>query len=242
MKLDCNKIRQKASEVIISCDVKRFPLDCFKILSCYGYKIYPYSRIKKENPELYQMCIRYSEDAFHIGSKRLIAYNDAKPRGRIRFSLMHELGHHILEHRHDIPSNEWEADYFANNLLAPRIVLYYARLKRIREISDLFEMSVSAAYYAAQDFSEWCREVCIYGMHPYDRSLYRQLYDPAYGGLVYSVKKCDYCGALLYNSKVSYCEPACHIPDIPESSCSLTPLREEDRKIVTALENRWLYN
>ncbi len=226
--------------MIISCGVRRFPVDCFQILSCYGYKIYPYSEIKESKPELYQMCVCYSDDAFRMGSRRLIAYNDTKPRGRVRFSLMHELGHHILEHKCDTASNEWEADYFANNLLAPRIVLYYARLKQIRKISDLFEMSVSAAHYAAQDFSRWCREVCLYGMHPYDRSLYRHLYDPAYGGLVYSVKECDYCGALLYNSKGSYCEPACHIPDGLASASSLTPLTKEDKQIVTALENRWL--
>lgn len=226
--------------MIISCGLNGFPVNCFEILAHYGYKVYPYSKIKKQNPELYKMCVGYSEDAFHMGSRRLIAYNDRKPRRRIRFSLMHELGHHILDHRNDTVENEREADYFAGNLLAPRIVLYYARLKKIQEISDLFEISSSAAYYAAQDFSLWCQEVCRQGMHDYDRALYRQFYNPAYGGLVYSVKRCEYCGALLYNSKEDHCVPACCVPDIPMASFSA--LTEEDRARVADLENRWLYD
>ena len=127
--MDYNYIRKKSAKVIIECNVKRFPIDCFSILKHYGYKIYSYSELYEKNKELYDMCLSYSDDAFRSGSMGLIAYNDRKSKTRIRFSLMHELGHHVLKHKNDTPRNESEANYFASNILAPRIAIYYAKLK-----------------------------------------------------------------------------------------------------------------
>lgn len=152
--MDYNYIRKKSAEVIIECNVKKFPIDCFDILAHYGYKMYSYSKLYELNKELYDMCISYSQDAFRSGSTKIIAYNDKKPKTRTRFSLMHELGHDILEHKNDTPENESEANFFANNMLAPRIAIYYTRPKLISRISELFGISSSAAYYTAQDFSD----------------------------------------------------------------------------------------
>lgn len=239
--MDCNYIRAKASEAIIECNVKHFPIDCFQILQHYGYKIYSYSELHKKNKELYGMCIEYSEDAFRSGSSMIIAYNDEKPLTRTRFSLMHELGHHILEHRNDSSENEVEANYFANNILAPRIAMYYTRCRTVKEVSEIFELSSGAAYYAAQDFSEWCTDICKNGAHVYDNSLYQQFYSSEYNGFVYSVRKCEFCGTKLYNTRFPLCPDGCKLPNYRDTvhSCSLC---EDDRKAISRFENKWLYS
>ena len=237
-----NYVRMATSNVLIKCHVNSFPLNCFDVLKHYGYKICTYSDLQSRNLELYEMCISYSEDAFRIGNMHIIAYNDKKPTTRIRFSLMHELGHHILEHKNDSPENEEEANYFASNILAPRIAMYYAKLKTVVEVSQLFEISSSASYYAAQDFSEWCNEICRNGMHDYDRSLYEHFYNSEYDGFVYSIKKCEFCGAKVYNEKKPYCKGACALPDEPKRTPTFDVLSMEDRRILLRLENNWLYN
>ena len=241
--MDYNYIRKKSAKVIIECNVKRFPIDCFSILKHYGYKIYSYSELYEKNKELYDMCLSYSDDAFRSGSMGVIAYNDRKSKTRIRFSLMHELGHHVLKHKNDTPRNESEANYFASNILAPRIAIYYAKLKTVNEVANLFDISSSAAYYAAQDFSIWCKDVCYAGMHDYDKELYSQFHNEEYDGFVYSIKKCEFCGATIYNDDSRYCVTGCRIPELPKRIYShFSPLSEDDRIILARLENDWLYN
>lgn len=242
MSLDHNYIRKKSAEVIIECNVKKFPIDCFNLLKHYGYKFYSYSELYEKNKELYDMCMFYSEDAFRSGSMNLIAYNDKKPKKRIRFSLMHELGHHVLEHKNDTPENESEANFFANNMLAPRIAIYYTKKWSIDDISRLFNTSSSVAQYALQDFSKWCYDICHNGMHDYDKNLYAQFYDEDYKGFVYLIKKCEFCGANIYNSDCNYCPDGCKSIEIPilRYSC-LDLLSDDDSKILSRLENEWLY-
>lgn len=241
--MDCNYIRDKASDVLIECNTKQFPIDCFHILRHYGYKIYTYSELQKKDKSLHDLCISYSDDAFRIGKMKLIAYNEKKPRVRIRFSLIHELGHHILEHKNDSNENEAEANYFASNLLAPRIAMYYAKLKAVSSVAELFEISASAAYYAAQDFSEWCQDICQVGMHSYDKNLYSQFYNADHDGFVYSIKNCEYCGKVLYNSHSDHCKTCC-VPEIDNSQIysHQAPLHNIDMNLFRRLENNWLYS
>lgn len=243
MSLDCNYVRKKSAEVVIECNVKSFPINCFDILKHYGYKIYTYSELYAKNRELHDMCLSYSEDAFRSGSMKIIAYNDRKPKTRIHFSLMHELGHDILDHKNDTPENEDEANFFANNMLAPRIAIYYAKLKTVNEVAKLFDISSSASYYTAQDFSRWCVEVCNSGMHDYDRDLYSHFYNAEYDGFVYSIKKCEFCGANIYNSNSKYCINGCQPIEISIHRYSrLDSLSPDDREILSRLENKWLYD
>lgn len=215
--MDCNQIRKVAANALITCNIHSFPIDCFAILKQYGFRVYSYLELQKKKPELYNLCISYSQDAFCINSLNLIAYNSQKSANRIRFSLMHELGHHLLRHRKDLPSNEDEANYFASNILAPRIAMYYAHLKSVNEVGQFFNLSSSAAYYAAQDFSEWCQDVRRNGMHSYDKDLYQHFYNPDYKGFVYSIRTCAFCGARVYNCLdfEAHCSGACKLPDEP---------------------------
>ncbi|WP_418390714.1 ImmA/IrrE family metallo-endopeptidase, partial [[Clostridium] scindens] len=113
------KIIAATLEVFQECKVRSFPVDCCSLLRHYGYKVYTYKELKMKNNELYEMCMGYSDDAFQDGCTGIIAYNQDKPAGRSRFSLMHELGHHVFAHVGNSARNEREANAFASNLLAP---------------------------------------------------------------------------------------------------------------------------
>lgn len=242
--MDRNSIRNKVAEVIIECDIKSFPIDCFQVLQHYGYKVYTYSELQEKNKELYEMCISYSEDAFRNGNLKLIAYNDKMPVKRIRFSLMHELGHHILVHKNDLPQNETEANYFASNILAPRIAIYYAKCKYRKDIEEIFNVSSAASYYIAQDFIVWCNEVCCDGKHDYDLDLYEHFYNPIYKGFVYSTKTCQFCGADVYNEKKPYCTGGCKVTSEEQlnSRRLCHNLTSDDMQALRRFEHNRLYN
>ena len=59
------------------------------------------------------------------GAKRIIAYDENKSPFRIRFSIMHELGHIMLGHSRECAYNEQQANFFASNILAPRMAIHF---------------------------------------------------------------------------------------------------------------------
>lgn len=62
----------------------------------------------------------------------IVLYNDAKRSlARRRFTLAHEIGHILLEHGCDGDRQEAEANCFAAELLAPRVLVH-----RLLELSD----------------------------------------------------------------------------------------------------------
>lgn len=85
-----------------------FPLDCFQLIEDCGYRIMTYQQMKQTNIQLYEYCRLLSDDAFHFKPKKLVAYNEDQSFYRIRFSLMHELGHILLNHEGDRRENEQE--------------------------------------------------------------------------------------------------------------------------------------
>lgn len=197
-------ISQKVAEVLTECHVTSFPVDCFALLESYGYRVFTYQELEDKSHEVYEMCISYSEDAFQNGSQKVIAYNEQMPPGRVRFSLMHELGHFLLNHRSSQPWVEKEANYFASHLLAPRIAIHYAGCKNCRDVADRFDMTMEAADYAFQDYRRW-RRMATYRMNSTDKSLYSHFYDKEADCFVYSRTRCAYCGKELINTREAIC-------------------------------------
>lgn len=48
---------------------------------------------------------------------------------------------------------EAEANFFASNILAPRMAIHYARCKNEADVARIFEVSCEAAQYAFDDYS-----------------------------------------------------------------------------------------
>lgn len=121
------------------CNIHSFPFCCQTVLAVYGYSVKTY--IEKANSTQQLKALHsFSSDAFTDHNTRTVFYNDAISARRIRFSLMHELGHIILE-----TDSDKEADDFASNILAPRPVIYFKKMKNAQTIADFFDISITAA-------------------------------------------------------------------------------------------------
>ncbi|MEB6060815.1 ImmA/IrrE family metallo-endopeptidase [Staphylococcus pseudoxylosus] len=98
-----------------------------------------------------------SKEAFHIkkGNKKVIIYNSLKQHRRIRFSLAHEYGHVVLNHKGKTLNDEfssqpvyskkeYEADTFASCLLFPLHKRLEFKNKSSYEIANAFDISFRA--------------------------------------------------------------------------------------------------
>lgn len=141
-------------EVYTECGITSFPIDCIAILNHYDFKVYSYKELEDKNQELFHFCKTFTDDAFTWGN--IIAYNEKTKPERIRFSLMHELGHHVIGLPPAHQSYESYADYFASNLLAPRSVIWHLKIENVKDICNKFQVSAMAANRILEDY-KLCR-------------------------------------------------------------------------------------
>lgn len=237
--MDYNKIVAATIRVFQECNIYSFPIDCEGLLKHYGYRVLTYRKLQEKNPDLYSLCMEYSEDAFCTGTSKIVAYNPDRPHGRIRFSLMHELGHHVLRHIGSSKQSEKEANAFASHILAPRMAIHYSECKNANDVAKIFDMSFEAADNAFIDYRKWHRNVIMYRMSATDKAMYAHFYNKEKKCFVWSKKKCCLCGSVLYNTLSDYCE-ICAIPEKPP-----TPSRyiyDDNERRLTALHQKWLYD
>lgn len=174
-----DKINEIILEVYRTCSIRTFPIDCISILQKYGYCCIPYDRLSTKKQ---QACEQISHDSFLLN--HTIYYNAAVTYGRIRFSLMHELGHILLGHHDSSPEDEADANTLASNLLAPRMAIHYTHSTTDTQIASHFKVTLKAARYMYQDYLRWYKHITQCGMSPLDKEVYQHFYN----------KKCDCFG------------------------------------------------
>lgn len=201
-------IKQKVLGVYRICKIHSFPLDCFEIYEHYNLKAHPYSTL--EEP-LKSYCHSMSEDSFIYD--HIVCYNDdtTYPNGRIRFSLMHELGHHVLNHSTNrTATEEIEANTFASYLLAPRVAIHYTNCKNCNDVVTIFDVSIEAANIAFDDYRKWRRKSTLKNMQTLDKLLYYHFYLKEKEMFVWKQSICTGCNEVIYNNLHQVCDKCLH--------------------------------
>ncbi len=109
-----------------------------------------------------------SEDGFSIEKnigEWYIYYNDKKDYGRINNTIMHEIGHIILDHSEDSELAEKEVKFFAKYALVPPVLVHKLKLDNPMDIADTFDVSFEAACYAHSYYKKWLQ----YGSSEYTK-------------------------------------------------------------------------
>ena len=146
--------RDAAWQILIKYEIKSLPVSVSKICERENIRLLTYGegapiieRLRLENNVI-------GNDAFSM--RRMIFYDDTKPPSRQRFSIAHEIGHILLHNptgatvlnREMSPNDdplEREANVFASRLLAPLCVLHFLNVRSPEEISELCNISITAA-------------------------------------------------------------------------------------------------
>lgn len=223
--MDYDKIKYTVLSIYEQCNITELPFNCFDVLNKKGYECKKYSQLTESK---YLACMELSPDSCALGDT--IYYNDKKSLRRIRFSLMHELGHIELK-----TDSETEANLFSSNILCPSIALHFAKLNNIREISNLFNISLECAKYAKDFYEKWLYSVKTYGMTDIDRKLYYHFYNQDTKQFVFKETQCIYCDSIIYNSN----KPICTKCDKPLYEQNLFNTQPTDLLIA---ESIWLYH
>lgn len=132
------------------------PIDPFNIIKNKGYVLIPFSKFEPDNrPD----CIDEDNDAFSFYDPtmktQVIVYNDEKPLNRIRFTLMHELGHIDLGHKCESDLAKKMADYYAGYALAPSPLIGKYDCENAQDISSKFWISLECAAVRYDRYIKW---------------------------------------------------------------------------------------
>lgn len=157
-------IKKRAVKMFLDNDIRCIPIDCFEICQKMCVKLKKYSHL---TPEALLKAKNISEDGFcilieegpepFVSLQWYIFYDDTKSRERIRFTIMHEIGHIVLEHTEHSELAESEANFFAKYSLAPPPLVHKIKPEDYMDISDAFDLSRECAYYAMSFYDKWLR-------------------------------------------------------------------------------------
>lgn len=148
-------IKGEVAHVIVSYDVSCIPVSGFEIASKLGIAVVPFSSLSVTER---QAAERASKDALSIQKSGLeyIYYNDEMTYERTNWSILHEIGHFILDHTGQNPEyEEAEADFFAKYAIAPPILIDEIQPTSPLDIYVRFRVSMEAAQYAFEYYQKW---------------------------------------------------------------------------------------
>ena len=151
------EIKIKIVSLFKQYNITSVPIDCFKLASNMGFELIPYSNLSDKKLEAVKKLSGgdgYTIDIVDSGRK-IIFYDDTACLGRQRFTILHELGHYILDHRERSDLAEAEADFFAKYAIAPPPIIYGLEIDNYVDISDIFVTSKECAFYLMESFVKW---------------------------------------------------------------------------------------
>ena len=188
-----------------------------------GVKLTTYSSCISPNTSYKDLIDTFdTKDActVYIGHGRFqIFYNDMDKAllnsNRVRWSLAHELGHIQLKHHQLLATErlarggitdkkykqvELEADYFAQLILVPHIVLNDMRIYKRNEIEKICKLSTYASNFRIKDYNTWVDNQKP--LDSYELKLRQLFYD-------FSNKcQCSNCKSIVITNYKDYC-PIC---------------------------------
>lgn len=162
------------SELCVHC----IPVDCFEICEKLHIRLVPYSSEPTEKRKVFKF---FSKDGFSyltMDDEWVIYYDDTMPNARIRFTIMHEIGHIVLDHTEHSDLAESEANFFAQYALAAPPLIHCIKPEDYMDIAREFNISKECALYAMGNYHNWLRYGASY-MLDYEIALISLFDEPA---------------------------------------------------------------
>ncbi len=139
------------------------PISGFELACKMRIKLIPYSALTEEQ---YIAVVKISGDGFYLEDNfgnDIIYYNDVVSYERLNMTLLHEIGHCVLDHKGESDEEEAEANFFAKYAAAPPPLVHRLSDKSPESIASAFRISYTAAVYASNYYQKWL----VYGNNDY---------------------------------------------------------------------------
>ena len=150
------EIEKKVVDLYIEQNIHTLPIDPFEIIKKRGYILVPFSTVKLD---FLEDSIDKQNDAFSFYNPKekayVIVFDDSKPYDRLRFTLMHEIGHIELGHKCESDLARRMADYYAGYALAPSPLIHEFANGNINAIRHVFWISKYCAEVCRDRYLKW---------------------------------------------------------------------------------------
>lgn len=136
-------------------DIKCLPINGFEIAYKMGIKLIPYSSL---NQQKFDAVMQVSLDGFYLedlSGNDIIYYNDTVSYDRMNMTILHEIGHCVLDHKGNSEEEETEAGFFAKYAAAPPPLIHFTDARSPQEIEDTFGISYTASHFAYNYYRKW---------------------------------------------------------------------------------------
>ena len=146
-----------ATELIIESNIFSLPIDPFCIAQQKGIEVRAYSElpsnILNELSTKEQSGFSYFDP---IINHSIIYFDDSQCYNRRRFTVAHELGHIVMNHKQDSALAEQLANHFAGYMLVPTPLIFVLDCEDYSEIKKHFSVSDDCAYIRFCRYRDWC--------------------------------------------------------------------------------------
>lgn len=170
-------IKGEVTHIFITYKVKCIPVSGFEIATKMGITLVPYSWLSDKKLEAAR---RVSEDGFFLAfyDREYIFYNDVdRNYERQNWTILHEIGHIVLDHTGHSEREEAEADFFAKYAIAPPVLIHKIKAEGVNDIYYSFNISLEAAEYAFGYYKKWLKRHLAEGRYmDYEKAML-QLYE-----------------------------------------------------------------
>ncbi len=155
--INFENIISKAYETLIIQDDLFFPLDIFNIKLNRNIIIVSFEEMASRSNIHYDKIKELADGApafiYEYDKITFIIYDNLiNSIGRKRWSIAHEYGHIVLNHKKQCAQNEIEANFFAANLLLPQCILKELVLKKGDITKDYLQSKFSISAEAAERY------------------------------------------------------------------------------------------
>lgn len=155
-----DEIKQAVAYVYKTYHIKKYPIDAFGLCEKMGIILIPYTSLSQKERN---RAFAISPDGFFVehedkGTINLaIFYNDDRMPERIRFTILHEIGHIVLEHMEHSDVAEAEANFFAKYAIAPPPIVHLFNPEDPYDIVETFGLSFECAWNVMNYYKKWYR-------------------------------------------------------------------------------------
>ncbi len=136
-------------------DVRCIPISGFELAYRMEITLIPYSSLTGPKRAA---AMRLSKDGFYIEDMRgsdIIYYNDEMLYERTNMTILHEIGHCVLDHNGNSKEEETEASFFAKYAAAPPPLVHRVEPRSPEDIAATFNISSEAAINALDYYRKW---------------------------------------------------------------------------------------
>lgn len=135
-------------------EIKEIPINPFILCQKMNVKLVKYSDLCINERELF---VKLQPDGFKDESEDgiIIFYNDMQSPSKIKFTLLHEIGHIVRGHKEFSPLAESEAEWFAAYAIAPPPVINLFEISDFIDIMEIFDTTYNCAWHSMSRYLNW---------------------------------------------------------------------------------------